>query len=142
VSAVFYSFVVADTQPVAADDAADAAWVPLRTLPLPSREGAPHDRRKIKLAFDHAMIIDDAHRRLQERLIDPARRSPFEIVPSHFTLAELQRVYEAVLGRPINRRTFRARLVARGIVEPVTQARRARKTPASDLYRFKPPFVV
>jgi 8-oxo-dGTP diphosphatase len=137
VSVVFYSFVVADTQPVAADDAADAAWVPLRTLPLPSWGGAPPQGRAIKLAFDHALIVDAARRRLQERLDDPARQAPFEIVPSRFTLTELQRVYEAVLGRRISSRTFRARLVARGIVEPVTRARRSPKTAASDLYRFK-----
>ncbi len=138
VTAVYYSFVVADTQPVADDDAADAAWVPLRSLPLPDRGESgepPSSKRTLKLAFDHAMIIDAARRRLQERLIDPGRPAPFEIVPARFTLTELQRVYEAVLGRTINRRTFRARLVARGIVEPVAGAR-GRKTP--DLYRFKP----
>jgi 8-oxo-dGTP diphosphatase len=136
VSAVFYSFVVADTPPVAADDAADAAWVPLRTLPLPSWGRAPPKDRAIKLAFDHAMIVDTARRRLQERLDDPARQAPFEIVPARFTMTELQRVYEAVLGRRLGSRTFRARLLARGIVEPVARARRSSKT-ASDLYRFK-----
>jgi 8-oxo-dGTP diphosphatase len=137
VSVVFYSFVVADTKPVAADDAADAAWVPLRTLPLPSWGKSPRGGRAIKLAFDHAQIVDLARRRLQERLDDPARQAPFEIVPARFTLTELQRVYEAVLGRRINSRTFRARLLARGIVEPVARARRSPKAAPSDLYRFK-----
>jgi 8-oxo-dGTP diphosphatase len=139
ITVAFYSFVVADTQPVAADDAAAADWFPLRSLPLPSwGERPPAARRKgVKLAFDHAHIIDVARRRLQERLIDPARESPFEIVPARFTLIELQRVYEAVLGRKISRASFRARLVARGIVEPVTRAHRVGRAPTSDLYRFK-----
>jgi hypothetical protein len=42
-----------------------------------------------------------------------------------------------VLGRSLNQSSFRARLIARGIVEPVTRARGPGKTPASDLYRFK-----
>jgi 8-oxo-dGTP diphosphatase len=137
VTVVFYSFVVADAQPVAADDAAEAAWLPLRSLPLPSWGGPPPLKSKIKLAFDHPAIIDCARRRLQERLIDPARESPFEIVPARFTLTELQRVYEAVLGRTISRGSFRARLITRGIVEPVTGARRAGKAAPSHLYRFK-----
>ena len=37
VTVVFYSFVVADAQPSAADDAADAAWLPLKSPP--SRPG-------------------------------------------------------------------------------------------------------
>jgi 8-oxo-dGTP diphosphatase len=126
VSAVFYSFLVADIQPVAADDAADAAWKPLRSL------------SRVKLAFDHALIIDVARRRLQERLVDPARQAPFEIVPARFTLTELQRVYEAVLGKTLDRRAFRARLIARGIVEPVARGEGGRKTASSQLYGFKP----
>jgi 8-oxo-dGTP diphosphatase len=137
VSVVFYSFVVAGAQPVAADDAADADWHPLRALPLPSWGGPSPEKSRIKLAFDHARIIDAARRRLQERLIDPTRESPFEIVPSRFTLTELQRVYEAVLGRKISRASFRSKLVAKGLIEPVTRARKAGKTPPANLYRFK-----
>ena len=140
ISVVFYSFVVAGAQPVAADDAADADWHLLRSLPLPSWGGPPPHKGNIKLAFDHALIIDAARRRLQERLTDPTRESRFEIVPARFTLTELQRVYEAVLGHKISPASFRARLVSHDIVEPVTRAPRlgkAGKTPASNLYRFK-----
>jgi len=133
VTVAFYSFVVADTQPVAADDAAEAAWHSLRALPLPSWGARSPVRTAVKLAFDHAYIIDAARRRLQERLVDPTRESPFAIVPSRFTLVELQRVYEAVLGHTIERRTFRARLLATGAVEPVARGRRGR----TQLYRFK-----
>lgn len=136
ITVAFYSFIVADAQPVAADDAADAAWVPLRSLPLPSWGGRSPQRSRTKLAFDHGLIIDTARRRLQQRLVDPARDSPFEMVPSRFTLTELQRVYEAVLGRTMSRTSFRTRVVTRGIVEPVTR-RRVGGKPASNLFRFK-----
>jgi 8-oxo-dGTP diphosphatase len=139
VSVAFYSFVVADAQPVAADDAADAAWHPLRALPLPSWGAHSPVKSRVKLAFDHAQMIEVARRRLQQRLVDPARDSPFQIVPARFTLTELQRVYEAVLGRTLDRRNFRARLVAKGIVEPVARARREGKPSPTQLYRFKLP---
>jgi 8-oxo-dGTP diphosphatase len=137
----FYSFVVADTQPVAADDAADAAWVSVRELPLPSWGERQPARNAVRLAFDHARIIDVARGRLQERLVDPTRLSPFEIVPARFTLTELQRVYEAVLGHKIDMRSFRARLVTRGLVEPVSRPRVKKTSGKRDimqLYCFKP----
>jgi 8-oxo-dGTP diphosphatase len=144
VTVAFYSFLVADTKPVAADDAADAAWVPLRALALPSSGGsAPPPSRgrarktELTLAFDHAKVIEAARRRLQERLVDPTRESPIQIVPPRFTLLELRRVYEAVLGRTIGARTFQARLLSTGVVEPVTRARQTGKQPT--LYRFKTP---
>ncbi len=137
VTVVFYSFVVADLQPNAADDAAEAAWHPLRALPLPSWGARPPQKSTIKLAFDHGQVIDAARRRLQERLADPARASAFEIAPSRFTLTELQRVYEAVLGRTLSRASFRARVLSRGIVEPVARARTSGKKPSSNLFRFK-----
>jgi 8-oxo-dGTP diphosphatase len=141
ITVAFYSFVVADTQPVAADDAADAKWVSVRELPLSSWGERPPARHHVKLAFDHARIIDVARGRLQERLVDPTRQSPFEIVPARFTLTELQRVYEAVLGHKIDMRSFRARLVTRGLVEPVTRPRVKKtsgKRDAMQLYCFKP----
>jgi 8-oxo-dGTP diphosphatase len=149
ITVAFLSFVVADTPPVAADDAADAAWHSLRTLPLTpwgekpakpakgekgEKQGEKQARRGLKLAFDHALIIEVARRRLQEHLVDPARTAPFEIVPARFTLKELHRVYEAILGRPLPSRSFRAGLVDRGVVEPVARARRG----PAQLYRFKP----
>ncbi len=154
ITVVFYSFVVADTQPVAADDAADAAWLPLRSLPLPSWGGRSPVKSAVKLAFDHAQIIDVARRALQLRLVDPARESPFEIVPARFTMREIQHVYEAVLGRSMASRSFQAKLLASGIVEPASLPPRAprasgggqraagkKKSPAKSsnarLYRFK-----
>ena len=142
VTVAYYSFVVVDTQPVAADDAAEAAWHPLKELPLPSWGGTPPVKSGLKLAFDHAQIIDAARRRLQERLVNPTRESPFEIIPSRFTLLELQRVYEAVLGQPLDRRTFRTRLLEHRTVEPVSKAKSASTrsggtSRTAQLYRFK-----
>lgn len=125
VSVAFLTFIVAESAlVVAGDDAAEAAWHPLRTL------------KRVKLAFDHARIVDVARRRMQERLRDPSRDAAFQLVPPHFTLSELQKVYEAVLGTPIDKRKFRSDFVSRGIVEPVA-SRRTKKSSATQLYRWK-----
>ncbi len=145
VTVAYFTFVVAESvRARAGDDAADVAWLPLRSLPLRSSvvPRAPRGRGKkpapIALAFDHDAIIETALVRLRERLDDPLRPSPFQLVPPRFTLAELQRVYEVILGRPLDKRNFRARLLARGLVEPAgASARRTGPHRPAQLYRWK-----
>jgi 8-oxo-dGTP diphosphatase len=74
---------------------------------------------------------------MMERLNDPTRPTAFELVPPRFTLTELQGVYEAVWGRRVDKRNFRARLLARGLVEPVARARRIGRHRPAQLYRWK-----
>ena len=139
VSVVFFTFVVAESALITAgDDAAEAAWHPLRALPISQVPGMRRTRgsRVTMLAFDHARIIERARSRLQERLRDPSRDSAFQLVPPIFTLSELQHVYEAVLGQSIDKRNFRAKLISRAIVEPVAARRTGNHRPAQ-LYRWK-----
>jgi 8-oxo-dGTP diphosphatase len=112
----------------------EVSWVPLHDLTVGSGSKTPK-----KLAFDHALIITRARERLQERLNDPTPKNVFELVPPRFTLTELQRVYEAVFGRTLDKRNFRARLIARGLVEPVSAARRMGRHRPAQLYRWKQP---
>lgn len=141
ISVVYYTFAVAESRPVVAgDDASEAAWHPLRSLPVTQ---VGRHRPSVKLAFDHARIIDVARARLQERLNQPNRPAIFDLVPSRFTLSELQRVYEAVLGRELDKRNFRARLLRHEWVEPASQGaggtRRTGPHRPAQLYRWKTP---
>ena len=134
VSIAYLTFVVAASHPVkAGDDASDVAWIPLEQLPV----GKPAAKGMGRLAFDHARILEIARARLQEKLHDPSRPSTFDLVPSRFTLTELQRVYEAVLGRALDKRNFRARLHARELVEPVASKQRTGRHRPAQLYRWK-----
>ena len=140
VSVAYFTFVVAESRPVrAGDDAAEVAWIPLRELAVdvPAVGAAVRRGRRRKLAFDHARIIGQARDRLQETLHDPRRLSALEVVPPRFTLTELQRVYEAVFGRSLDKRNFRARLLAHGLVEPVAAARRTGRHRPAQLYRWR-----
>jgi 8-oxo-dGTP diphosphatase len=139
VSVAYFSFVVAESHPViAGDDAAEAAWIPLRELTT-DKSARGERPPKERLAFDHATIIARARDRLQERMNVPIPKNVFELVPPRFTLSELQRVYEAVFGRTLDKRNFRARVLSRGIVEPVSAARRTGRHRPAQLYRWKQP---
>lgn len=136
IAVVSFSFVVAESHPVVTTPgAAEVRWIALREI---SGLGAT-GRGAQKLAFDHAELVARARDRLQERLHDPMRLSAFELVPPRFTLSELQRVYEAVFGRALDKRNFRARLFAHGLVEPVAAARRTGRHRPAQLYRWRRP---
>lgn len=61
-----------------------------------------------ELAFDHNQILETCHKRLQIRL----REQPigFTLLPTHFTLKQLQNLYETVLETGFDKRNFRRKL--------------------------------
>lgn len=77
-----------------------------------------HDVAQInELAFDHKQILDTCQQRLQQRVMeDPIA---FKLLPQKFSLRELQQVYEAILGQGLDRRNFRKKVFAMGILKDV-----------------------
>ena len=68
-----------------------------------------------ELAFDHATIVQRARARLRKELDESLIAR--ELMPAIFTLPELQRVTEAVTGESLDKRNFRKKVRALGIVE-------------------------
>ena len=91
--------------------------------------GAP-----LPLAFDHAEILGTAVKRIRGKL-DYAPIG-FELLPTAFSLRDLRLVHESILGRPLNKDSFRRRILARGLV--VATGRRAADVGhrPPELYRF------
>ncbi len=85
------------------------------------------------LAYDHDTIVESALAALREGLDSPAA-SAF-LLPESFTMPELQRLHEAILGRPLDRRNFQKRMLERGILERLPH-RRTGAPRASFLSRF------
>lgn len=85
------------------------------------------------LAFDHPRILTAAVQRIQGKL----EYVPigFQLLPANFTLTEIQQVYEAVLGHPIDKRNFRSKLLKSGQVREVDAYRTGAHRPAR-LYEF------
>lgn len=74
----------------------------VRWCPVESDEGLP------KLAFDHAQILDVAVQRLRNKV--EYTSLPAHLLPEEFTLSELQRVYQVLLGRLVDKSAFRKRI--------------------------------
>lgn len=100
---------------------------PVECLPLDG--GAP-----LTLAFDHAEILGTAVKRIRGKL----DYSPigFQLLPERFTLAELQRVHETVLSRPLNKDSFRRRMLASGQLEATGELQQGVDHRPAELYRF------
>ena len=93
-----------------------------------------------KVAFDHAQIIDLARAKLGSSLDHTTIANVF--LTEFFTIPELQKVYEAILGRILDRRNFQKKFLRRktlidtGRLQPTPGARPAK------LYKFKSPGIV
>ena len=74
------------------------------------------DGTALRLAFDHADILATAVRRLRGKL-DYAPLG-FELLPHDFSLRELRLVHESILGRTLNKDSFRRRILDGGLVAP------------------------
>jgi len=103
--------------------AADAQWFAVQG------EGV-----KPRLAFDHGEILKTAIQRLRNKV--EYTSLPTYLLPAEFTLPELQRVYEIVLDRPLEKSAFRTRMLSADLIEPVAKMRRGPNRPAQ-LYRLK-----
>src|SRR2546428_1497369 len=106
----------------AASDAADVGWFSVYNLP--------------ELAFDHAKILQYALDRLRGKL--DYTNIAFSLLPEQFTLRELQRVYEIILHRKLDKRNFRKKILATGILEDTGAKKMEGTHRPARLYRFNP----
>jgi 8-oxo-dGTP diphosphatase len=91
-------------------------------------------RVKEKLAFDHAEILKSAIVRLRSKV--EYTSLPAFLMPHEFTLTELQRIYETLLGRPIEKKSFRTRILATDLLEEVARRKEGANRPAQ-MYRLR-----
>jgi ADP-ribose pyrophosphatase YjhB (NUDIX family) len=120
VTVAYFALIASDEMPLrAGTDAAEVRWFAVNAVPA--------------LAFDHRRILDYALERLRNKL--EYTTVGFQLLPEKFTLVELQAVYEAILGRRLDKRNFRRKIDLLGIVLPLREQRRTGRRPAR-LYHF------
>jgi ADP-ribose pyrophosphatase YjhB (NUDIX family) len=125
-SATHVYFALVASEPLTpGGNAPDARWFAVSGTSVP-----------VKLAFDHAEILAAAVIRLRNKV--EYTSLPAFVLPREFTLSELQRVYEIVLGRSLEKSAFRTRVLAADLVRPVGKIRRGPNRPAQ-MYRLKNP---
>lgn len=91
--------------------------------------------KRMPLAFDHADILGLVVKRLRGKL-DYAPIG-FELLPPKFTLRQLQTIHETILGRQVNKDSFRRRMLASGLIAATGQREADVGHRPAELYRFK-----
>jgi 8-oxo-dGTP diphosphatase len=111
---------------------------PLR-VPWAGEAGGPVEvlqanGKPMPIAFDHAEILGMAVKRLRGKLdYTPVG---FQLLPERFTLLDLQRVHETVLGRKLNKDSFRRRMLASGHLRPTGEVQEDVGHRPAALFRF------
>jgi len=85
-------------------------------------------RVREKLAFDHAELLKEAVNRLRSKV--EYTSLPAFLMPTEFTLTELQRMYEITLDRPLEKKAFRTRVLATDLLEELPRRREGANRPA------------
>lgn len=92
------------------------------------------DGNVLPMAFDHDDILGLAVKRMRGKL-DYAPIG-FELLSETFTLLELQKVHESILGRPQNKDSFRRRMLSTGLLQATGKMQSAVEHRPAELYRF------
>lgn len=113
VTIAFYAL-AKQSEVIGGDDAAAAQWVSINDVP--------------PLAFDHDYILRQAMQRIRHDIhFEPIG---FGLLNEEFTIAELQRLYEAILGIRFDRRNFYKKIMQTGILQDANEP--------CDTYAIKP----
>lgn len=121
VTVAYYALINLKYQSIrASTDASQAQWFSVDSLP--------------PLVFDHQRIFQTA----MDRLRGKVRYEPigFELLPPKFTLPELQKLYELVLGFPLDKRNFRKKFLSMDLLIDLGEKEIDVKRRAGKLYQF------
>lgn len=99
----------------------DADWVDIDNVP--------------KLAFDHNEILLDAKDRLKTAIVNSDILK--SLFPNGFTIPEIQKTYESILGMEFDRRNFRRKLLSLDLIIDTNKEVRFEGTKPAKLYMFK-----
>lgn len=100
--------------------AEEAKWFSIKELPA--------------LPFDHLEILEYAIKSFKEK----ARRQPIgvELLPKHFTLTQIQHLFEAILDAKFDTRNFRKKLLSMDLLVDTKKLEKGKAHRPAALYKF------
>lgn len=87
-----------------------------------------------KLAFDHRGIINYAISRLQAKL--EYTNAVYSLLPQEFTFNQLQKAYEVIWDRKMDKRNFRKKFLQLGLIQPLNKKYAGTRQRPAQLFRF------
>lgn len=122
ITVAYYSLVKMDEyDPAPSSFAAKATWIDVADIP--------------RLAFDHNDIVEMALKVMREEL--NSHHIGFELLPDKFTLTQLQRLYEIILDKKLDKRNFRKNIKKLDQVVPLDEKQQGVLHKPAQLFRFE-----
>ena len=119
-SAAYYALINIDDYDVNLADTHNAVWVPISEIP--------------ELIFDHNKMVKIAQKQLRRKAaVEPIG---FNLLPELFTLPQLQSLYEAILGEPVDKRNFRKKVLTMDVFEKTEEKDKSNSKRGAYFYRF------
>jgi 8-oxo-dGTP diphosphatase len=109
------------------------ALIPPEAAPLAQAQWLNAHKLSTSLAFDHEELLKLALTRMRNKTTYSTL--PAGLMPEKFTLSELQQVFELLIGRTIQNKSFRRRIMESNTIEPTGETKISGKRPAH-LYRL------
>ena len=122
ITLLYFALIEFDTATDKVDDE-NTKWMPLA------------EALKTPLAFDHVILLGKAINRLRNKTRYTAL--PISLMPEHFTLSELQTMFEIILDVPLPKKSFRRRIEASGLLVETGKMRPTVRRPAALYKRSK-----
>jgi len=88
-----------------------------------------------RLAFDHKEILNYAVQRLRSKA--SYSNIVYGLMPEHFRLSELQKIYEIIIDGKLDKRNFRKRMLATGLLQETGKKDLLGAHRPAMLYQFK-----
>ncbi len=92
------------------------------------------------LAFDHKRIVHSALERLRNKVNYTS--VAFQLLPKTFTLSDLQRAYEVILDKKLDKRNFRKKMLQLGILKDTGKYKSEGRRRPARLYSFTETHVI
>mgnify|MGYP000853060827 FL=1 len=100
----------------------DVSWFPVSMI------------ADMEMAFDHKYLFYEALEALQRKVkVEPIA---FELLPDYFTLSQLQKLYEALLGTSFDKRNFRKKVAQMHYVIPLKKKQQGVPHKPAQYYLF------
>jgi len=98
----------------------NASWITLKQLP--------------ELIFDHRQMVEDSKEKLKQKVAN--HPIGFALLPSKFTLKQLQALYEAIYETPLDKRNFTRKISSIDIIKKLDEKEKTSSKKGSFLYIF------
>lgn len=119
-STAYYTLINAENYHLPVNRELSARWFPIGQCP--------------SLIFDHGIMVEKAMRRLRRKSL--SQPIGFELLPEKFTIPQLQRLYEAIHQRELDKRNFRKKILSMGLLKKLDEKQKSGSRKGAYFYRF------